>query len=660
MRKFIATFILSSLLCIQSHAQVDTWTLYPAFNEPAQIESAGSMLYVLSEGDLYSCNTSDNSVQIYDKSNFLSDCGIAFIGWCKEAKRLVIVYKNQNIDLLEENGNVVNISDYYSKSLTSDKTVYGLNIYGEYAYLSTGFGIVKLNVKKAEFSDTYTLGFQVDWTHIEGDKIIAESESKGKYEALLSSNLLDQSNWTRTGSWTPDNRNVDAALKAEVSKYTLDGPKYNNFRGMTFVDDKLYTVGGYYDRSRTEKKNPFIIQIMENGEWSFEGENLEATVGHQIRDINYIVADPTDKHHLFASGRSGLFEFQDGTFKQEYNIHNSPLWSAVGTNDDPSWTLTEAVFDKDGNLWVINQGKNDQQLLMLSKEGEWKQVEFFKGTKGLSCLVIDSRGLVWFAFNHWDYNGVYCYNPETEQLKAYKKFINEDGIDVTTLVGAMAEDRHGNIWVGCANGPYYISKESIESGDETFVQVKVPRNDGTNLADYLLTGIQINSIAVDGANRKWFGTPYNGVFVISDDCYTQEYNFTKDNSTLISDQVLNIVINGNSGDVFVATENGLCSYRSNASVAADQLDKNSIYAYPNPVTPDYTGLITITGFTYNASIKIVTADGTLVASGTSNGGTFTWDGCDLDGHPVASGVYMVMSATEDAKKGAVCKVAIVR
>lgn len=664
MRKFIAAFILSTMLCLHGNAQVGTWTLYPAFNQPSQIESVGSIRYVLSEGDLYSCNISDNSVQVYDKSNFLSDCGIDFIGWCQEAKRLVIVYNNQNIDLMDENGNVVNVSDYYSKSLTDDKTIFGLNIFGSYAYLSTGFGIVKLNVKKAEISDTYTLGFKVDWTHIDGDKIIAESQSKGKYEAALSSNLLDKANWIRTGSWTPENRSLDDALKAEVANYNVGGPKYNNFRGMAIVDDKLFTVGGYYDRSGIGKDNPFLIQMLDNGEWTFEGENLEEVVGHTIRNMNYIVVDPTDKNHMYTSGQSGLFEFQDGVFKQEFNIHNSPLWAAVSSNNDPSWALTEAKFDQEGNLWMINQGKSEQQLLMLSKDYEWKQIHVFKGnskgSKGLANVTVDSRGLVWFAYNHWDNNGLYCYNPQTEQMKEYSKFINEDGIDVTTSVKSIGEDKDGNIWIGCWNGPYYISKESIETGDETFQQVKVPRNDGTNLADYLLAGIEVDCIAVDGANRKWFGTPFNGVFVISDDCYTQEYNFTKDNSTLIYNQILNIAINDNTGEVYIATDKGLCSYRSDASAAAEQLDKNSIYAFPNPVTPDYTGLITITGFTYNASVKIVTAGGSLVAEGMSNGGTFTWDGCDLEGRPVASGVYMVMAATEDAKKGAVCKVAIVR
>ena len=86
---------------------------------------------------------------------------------------------------------------------------------------------------------------------------------------------------------------------------------------------------------------------------------------------------------------------------------------------------------------------------------------------------------------------------------------------------------------------------------------------------------------------------------------------------------------------------------------------DSVYAYPNPVRPDYTGLITVTGLSMDADVKIVTASDALVAQGRSNGGSFTWDGCDSSGHRVASGVYMVMTATKEGKSGTVCKIAIV-
>ena len=131
------------------------------------------------------------------------------------------------------------------------------------------------------------------------------------------------------------------------------------------------------------------------------------------------------------------------------------------------------------------------------------------------------------------------------------------------------------------------------------------------------------------------------------------------NSQLLSDNVESVTINERTGEVFFGTDFGLCSFMSDASATNDEMNKDNVYAYPNPVRPDYTGLITVTGLSMNADVKIVTANGTLVAEGRSNGGSFTWDGHDSSGKRVASGVYMVQTATSDGKSGTVCKIAIV-
>jgi hypothetical protein len=203
-----------------------------------------------------------------------------------------------------------------------------------------------------------------------------------------------------------------------------------------------------------------------------------------------------------------------------------------------------------------------------------------------------------------------------------------------------------------------IEKDNIT--DNTVTQVKVPRNDGTDYADYLLSDVVTNCIAIDGAGRKWFGTKGAGVYLISADNMTQIYHFTEENSPLLSDVIESIAIDNTTGEVFFGTEYGLCSFVSNAVEPNTEMTEDNVWAYPNPVNPSYTGPITITGLTYNADVKIVSANGLLINEGRSNGGTFTWDGCDKNGERVSSGIYMVITATSDGKKGTVCKIAIIR
>ncbi len=254
------------------------------------------------------------------------------------------------------------------------------------------------------------------------------------------------------------------------------------------------------------------------------------------------------------------------------------------------------------------------------------------------------------------------YNISTDQMIGYEKFVNQDNTTITVNNGirCCVEDTDGNMWVGTNNGLLLLEQSQFYESSPVFTQVKVPRNDGTDLADYLLSGLDIQCIAIDGGGRKWVGTNNNGVYLISRDNMTQLQHFTSNNSCLLSDVVLSVAINQSSGEVFFGTDKGLCSYISDATEAATEMTKDNVWAYPNPVTPDYTGLITIVGLTDNADIKILAPNGALVAQGRSNGGTFTWDGNDQYGNRVASGVYMVATATNDGNKGTVCKIAIVR
>lgn len=62
---------------------------------------------------------------------------------------------------------------------------------------------------------------------------------------------------------------------------------------------------------------------------------------------------------------------------------------------------------------------------------------------------------------------------------------------------------------------------------------------------------------------------------------------------------------------------------SDATATNEEMTQDNVWAYPNPVKPDYTGLITITGLSLDADVKIVSTEVTLVNQGRSNGKTYT-------------------------------------
>ncbi|MFX7731994.1 hypothetical protein ABTK10_20905, partial [Acinetobacter baumannii] len=66
---------------------------------------------------------------------------------------------------------------------------------------------------------------------------------------------------------------------------------------------------------------------------------------------------------------------------------------------------------------------------------------------------------------------------------------------------------------------------------------------------FLFKGEQVQSIAVDGANRKWIGTK-NGAWLIAEDGTQILAHFTSANSKLLHNNILKIGIHPITGEVF--------------------------------------------------------------------------------------------------------------
>ena len=618
------------------YAQVGTWRHYLAYHEVQDICEADHYLFVLASNGLYQYNFNDQSITTYDRINGLSDTHITHIAWSNAAKRLIAVYENSNIDLVDIKGNVTNISALYSKSTTEDKTVTDVRIDGIYAWLVTDFAILKVNLQKAEISDTYTPN------HPDYPTSLPE-KSTADYDKYLST----------------------------VTALKPIGPDYNHFYEAKFVNERLYTTGGFFISGMPDPHYPGIIQVFDGNDWTTYEENISEKTGYQYIDINCLDVMPDNPQYVIAGGRTGIYEFNNGSLVRYHNQDNSPLKGAIdrGKVLGNDYVLISAMkFDNNNHLWVLNNQTEGVTLLEFDPTtNKWTDHHNKAlvndngiGKHAFRSMIIDSRGLLWFVNDNWVEPAVFCCDMENDIVLKYDNIVNQDGTRYNVnWITSVCEDREGNIWVGTDMGPFMIQKNEIGESSVTFYQVKVPRNDGTDYADYLLNGVSISTIAIDGGNRKWFGSDNAGAFLISADNMQQLQNFTSSNSKLISNNVANITINPSSGEVFFLSDKGLCSYLSDATEPVEQMNDDQVYAYPNPVTPDYSGLITITGLSYDADVKITSSNGALIAEGRSNGGMFTWDGCDRQGRRVASGVYMVITATRDGNKGTVCKIAVI-
>jgi hypothetical protein len=463
-------------------------------------------------------------------------------------------------------------------------------------------------------------------------------------------------------------RNTDNS-EPEINSYTPKGPAINTPWKMSFGGDKLFVVPGSRWSSQGLKEG--IVMMYELGEWTnIRSEEIFAVTGKPSRDFMSVAVDATDNKHFFVTSYgTGLYEFMDNKFYKRHIPSNSTLESVIEAKPDDYTRLDGQAFDSKGNLFLINTNVGSA-IKILDKDGVWNQLRFADATKPtMGDLLISNQNenQKWIASVRskpgifvYDDNGTII-DQDDDRSKFMSTFIDSDkeGLYINpTYVYCLAQDKNGVIWAGTEQGPllfYNLSKVFDEN--YTCTRVKIPRNDGTDRADYLLESDKVKAIAIDGANRKWIGTESSGLYLMSENGQETIQHFTSTNSPILSNDIISLAINPISGEVFIGTSAGLVSYQSDAVDAGSEF--NNVHAYPNPVRENYNGIITITGLVADTQVKITDIHGNLICQTQSNGGIATWDAKDVHGRKVNTGIYLVICANSDGTQSTITKIMVI-
>lgn len=452
-----------------------------------------------------------------------------------------------------------------------------------------------------------------------------------------------------------------------------DGPAQNSPWKMVFSNNKLYMVPG--GRWSIFYNKPGTVMIKGTNWMNLSNSDIEAKTGIDCRDLVSIAVDPKDDTHFYAASySSGLYEFRNNAFFKYHNFTNSTI---EGISNNYNYQMLDGtVFDTIGNLWFVNSYAT-KSIKVLRHTGEWAQLDFanFRNVPTIQDILISklNQNQKWIVSCRPPV-GVFVFDDNgtiTDQSDDKSVFLTSFAYPETDSNGqtvakgitpgalySIAQDKNGVIWVGTEQGPFLFQNLSNVFGSGyTCSRVKIPRNDGTNLADYLLANEKIKAIAIDGANRKWIGTESSGVYLMSENGQTTIKHFTTSNSPLLSNSIMSLAIHPTSGEVFIGTDKGLVSYQSDAADASDNF--GDVHAYPNPVRPGFSGIITITGLIDKTQVKITDINGNLVCQTVSNGSIATWDGKDVHGRKVNTGIYLAMCVNEDGTKSTICKIMVI-
>ena len=771
--KKLLRYILPTLLCVLASyisaqsAGIGNFYDHLPYHNGSSLCISKEKIYVASGQAIFTYDLSDNSIETYSKVNKLSDLGVTSIAYSEKHNSVIIGYGTGNIDLIVNN-QVINIPDVKRTSIQGFKSINEILIKEDFAFLSTGFGIVKLDIQRQEIKETYFVGdngtniFVNDLTFF-NDSIYAVTNSGIFIANQNSSNLANFQNWEKLSNYSDkvinqiESNESMLLLNISTTQYNGDtlisynGSSWENFsyegynnsdiENINYEDEKWllsYTYNGDILDSLFESEGKIyayqfdstmsieprkIIKGNDNEYWisddiyglvkrknqwafdiftptgpanylswnlDFDGEALWVASGSltsqldnqyqtkgvykyqnnswlsfnggaydSLFDITSVTINPQNTNDVyFGSWGKGLIKTNNGQINEVYNKYNSGIQSL---NLFVDHQIGGSAFDENNVLWVTcsgSPGANVNNPLVAFDGENWFTYTMnnkLVNNSHAGEILIDINGYKWFLSKE---NGVFVFDDNGTLEDSQDDRIalittgELNGNLPTKSVYSIAEDLDGKIWIGTEEGLTVISSTyGLFDGDVKANRIIIEQ-DGTY--QYLLETEVIKTIKVDGGNRKWIGTASGGVYLISEDGQETIHHFTAENSALLSNNIFDIEIFGTTGEVFFATDNGLVSYVGDATDANEY--NGPTYAYPNPVRPDYEGLIGIKGLVENSEVKITDITGNVIYETMSEGTTATWDGKSLNGERAQTGVYVVFSLSDDGRQKEVAKI----
>ncbi len=417
------------------------------------------------------------------------------------------------------------------------------------------------------------------------------------------------------------------------------------WRLRSFDKKVMAMFGGYKNGNPNNNESGF--SVFEKGRWkhynSTEVSGVIATP--EIKDLVDVAYDSFSKKTYFASFGYGIMEW-DGEEAFTIIDENTEGSTLQNTNTPERFAKVSSVaFDFEGNLWMLNHG-TDSPLQVLKTDGTWQAFSpsSFNAQSVGKLLIPDSQDK-WLMTDNG--TGIVVFDEENNETRIISR---NNGLQ-QSRINDLVEDTKGEIWVAEGLG-VELFPTSFGVIDDKSLVAHAPFFDNRPL----LNREEITAIEVDGGNRKWIGTN-NGLWLFREAGESVIFKFTTDNSPLPSNKIIDLEIEGASGEIFIATDKGVVSFRGTATTGTPTFQ--SVKIFPNPVNSNFNGIIGISGLANNALVKITDISGKLIFETRAQGGTATWNARGYNGRRASTGVYLIFSATADGAERFVGKIMVV-
>jgi hypothetical protein len=738
---------------------VGQWRTHLPYSSATCLEVTSEAVWCGTEHGLFLYDLDDQSIQIRSRIDGMNDQNILSMRYSEEYKTMLIGYASGRIDLFRD-GQYRLIDDIFrSNQIIGLKNINNIHLRGRFAYLSSSFGIVELDLEREEIRNTFVVGpggskLPVYGLTDDGESFYAATDSGLLVASLNEPNLSNFNAWQfeptlrgqalkhvayfagsvatilgdslmrfNNGVWSAirldtgfantglESRNGQLqitnvfrvhSLSADWQQRTFtfanddivrpvmairsganlwmadkggglfrffegfgqrilpEGPFSDNALQISAQDAGVLVATGGVKTTLEPRYNSDGCLVFAQEKWSrLSRYNIPGLPDSLISgdfplvDVMQAIYDPFQSNRMFlATWGAGLIELIDGRFQMAYNPSNSTLQyisGSVGSNGVGSVRIGGMDFDEQGNLWVTNYGAG-RPVSVRRRNGTWESYSLGTANE-VREIRVDVSGNKWIRMRA---GGLIVLEANGPSFVSVLAAPGQGGLP-SAGVNAMVSDRSGTFWIGTNEGPaLFYNPNAVFRTTFDAQRIKIQQE---QFVGFLLGNEVITALAVDGADRKWFGTT-NGLWCFSPDGTRQIHHFTTQNSPILSNVILSISIHPSTGEVFVGTDQGLISYRSTATEGGQV--HNNVLVFPNPVEPGFEGFVSVRGLPTDAWIKITDIRGSLLYQTRADGGQISWNQRTLDGDLVPSGVYLVYSSTDLGEDTYASKVVVIR
>lgn len=693
-------FFFSLLLLFSLHSlwaqqiPLGHWRQHADFREARALLQAAGKVYAITPQALL-CWEADQ-LQVIDRQAGLSDAGLVDLAYLPALERLLLVYANGNLDVLDygqgENYQVANIRTLLRVPFLDPSLRQAYPWAPDQLLLASAYGLLRLDMRTYDVLETAayigpqgsTLGVrQIAAT---SDSLFLLMDGGSVQAAARNANLQDFHSWKpcpalqgaeRLVDWAPGlgvqrqgqlyayrqgrlqlvapqatalsaagTGAVAAVVGNQLQRWTDPAqPAQGRSLQGTEQPTALSAPGSQGDWWVADLRQG-LLQVDSQQTLQRSPEGLRGTHVSALAYGDQKVGAATEQGiGLYGAQGWKNFPFSGGMRHLAYSPQQRRWYAATATalyalypDEQPAWKQ-EGTFQDVGALTVDAQGV----LWVAVRDGVWKwDSRAFYPMLGLRPLgmVADDYGQLWIRNQG---SGLWVMR-EGQYRILQQGAANGNLPDAEVL--SMVKDQDGMLWVGTAKGVCVFTNPRQAMLAST--QALLPRYQGRPL----LREDRVRSLSVDPANRLWMGTD-NGLWLFGSQGSRFYQHLTTVNSLLNADQVSLLQLDPLQGELWVGTAQGLQSYRTDATEPS--LDFVQVKAFPNPVLAK-DGQVVITGLTQDAFVKITDVYGGLIFQTRAQGGTAVWPVTTSQGLRVQPGVYLFFASDEQGEEGFVGRI----